>query len=292
LTPIVFITAFGSEEIKNTHPYAVGPVDFIFAPVEPDALRSKVSAFAQLFIKAASLATQAANVQAVADQLRRLTGAAPIGIFQIDAEHKYVYTNQRWSEITGVSAEEAAGRRWDTIVGLEQLAEVRAALAEGITEQGEFCHRFEIPRVGATSQVVVVDSVIIPDTHGGIAGSVGTLADVTAEVRAEEAMSRARDEATESSRLKSECLANMSREIRTPMNGVIGMTDLLLETDLDARQRNYAQTVHNSSEALLTIINDILDVSKIEAGKLEIEDIEFSLPTVIDEAVDLLAGSA
>ena len=70
LTPIVFITAFGSDEIQNTHRYAEGPVDFIFAPVEPDALRSKVSAFARLFMKAASLTTQAADVQAVADQIK------------------------------------------------------------------------------------------------------------------------------------------------------------------------------------------------------------------------------
>ena len=120
----------------------------------------------------------------------------------------------------------------------------------------------------------------------------GTLADVTAEAGAEAAMSDARDEADEASRLKSEFLANMSHEIRTPMNGVIGMTDLLLETDLDARQRDYAQTVRNSGEALLTIINDILDFSKIEAGKLEVEHIDFDLRTVVDESCDLLAGSA
>ncbi|MDP9239705.1 MAG: response regulator, partial [Actinomycetota bacterium] len=118
------------------------------------------------------------------------------------------------------------------------------------------------------------------------------LADVTVEAGAEAAMLNARDEATEGSRLKSDFLANMSHEIRTPMNGVIGMTELLLETDLDARQRDYAETVRTSGVGLLTIINDILDFSKVEAGKLEIEEIPFDLRTVIGDVVELLAGSA
>ncbi|MDP1804529.1 MAG: response regulator, partial [Acidimicrobiales bacterium] len=126
----------------------------------------------------------------------------------------------------------------------------------------------------------------------GIAGWVGTLADVTAEAGAEAAMAAARDEATEASRLKSDFLANMSHEIRTPMNAIIGMTDLLLETALDTGQRDYAQTVRNSSEALLAILNDILDFSRIEAGRLLIEDIEFSLHNTVGDVVDLLAGPA
>ena len=121
-------------------------------------------------------------MQAVAD-LKRLTDATPTGIFQTDAEHRYVYTNPRWSEITGVSAEEAAGRSWDTIVGLEQLAEVGAELADRTMDQRELCRRIEIPRIGLHPQVVNLDSVVIPDSHGEIAGWVGTLSDVTVEVR-------------------------------------------------------------------------------------------------------------
>jgi two-component system sensor histidine kinase/response regulator len=133
---------------------------------------------------------------------------------------------------------------------------------------------------------------IILDEKGHPSRLLGVSWDVSEEVNASELLRQQTEAAHAASRAKSHFLANVSHEIRTPMNGIIGMTGLLLDTELDRTQRDYAETIRSSADSLLTVINDILDFSKIEAGKLELESIEMDLRANVEDVGTAMAFQA
>ncbi len=135
-----------------------------------------------------------------------------------------------------------------------------------------------------------VQPVLNDDGH--VENFIAIETDISARVETEQQLRRAKSEADANSRAKSEFLASMSHEIRTPMNGVIGMTSLLLETDLSPEQRDYVSTIRTSGDSLLSIINEILDFSKIESGKMELESQPFEIAQCVEEAIDIFTAQA
>jgi len=210
-----------------------------------------------------------------------------------DREGRFLFANQPLLNLWGITLEEAVGKNFFDLGYPDDLAEQLQRQVQEVFEmkKGVTGETFYTNPAGLNACYEYIFSPVFGG-DGTVEFVVGFTRDVTERKRAAEAWRTAKDAAEAANQAKSEFLANMSHEIRTPINGVIGMTELVLDTDLTFEQRDYLTTAKVSAESLLTIINDILDFSKIEAGRLELVPVSFHLQESIEETMRAMAFPA
>lgn len=208
-------------------------------------------------------------------------------VAKTDKKGKIVFVNERFCAVSGYEKSELIGRDHRIVNSGHHSKEFFKGMWKSI-ESGE-TWRGLIRNRKKSGDLYWVDTSITPiyDENGEIKEYLAARHDVTDEVVQKEELLRVAERALEASKAKSEFLANMSHEIRTPMNGVIGITDLLLKTNLDEKQARLASTIKVSGETLMAIVNDILDFSKIEAGKIPLENLPFSVRDLVESKMQL-----
>ena len=248
------------------------------------------------------------ELQKATDRLTLAALAGGVGIWDYDPASDELTWDDQMFKLYGVIQDQfsRAYDAWQAGLHPEDRSRTDAEMQLALQGEKEFDTEFRVVWPDGTVHHIRAMAIVQRDPSGRALHMVGTHWDITAQKQAEkelreanaklaDAMRRAIDlavEADAANRAKSQFLANMSHEIRTPMNGVIGMTGLLLDTTLDEEQRRYAETVRTSGESLLALLNDILDFSRIEAGKMDLETLDFDLRGLLDDLTALLATRA
>ncbi|MBR9982330.1 MAG: PAS domain-containing protein, partial [Desulfatitalea sp.] len=249
------------------------------------------------------------------ERLALATGGTGIGIWDYQPDGDHLSWDEHMFELFGV-APDAFGHRfvdWSRCLLPEDLPGAMEDLRAALAGEKELNIEFRVQLPDGAVRHLAGAATVVRDADGRPNRVIGVNFDITERKRAEAALQQAKEEAEALNRhlarqtayanemaaqakmaneAKSQFLANMSHEIRTPMNGVIGMTGLLLDTDLNTEQRHYTETIQSSAAALMRLINDILDFSKIEAGKMDLEVLDFDLRALLDDFAAMMAPRA
>ena len=233
----------------------------------------------ELLARVARLEAENAVLRTTGTLLRAVADHAPVVIYVKDRDGRFLLSNQKHAELLGLSPAEVLGKRERDILPAEVAADIDSVAETMFTSGEPQSSVFDIELSGQKRSFLELMFPILDD--GGRVIALGAISnDITDRLEREHALA--------ASKAKSEFLAMMSHEIRTPMNAILGMTSLLADGPLSARHRELVETVHASSQSLLTILNDILDFSKIEAGKLDVHEAPVDVRGCLRQVVSLM----
>ncbi len=293
--PVIFVSAIYREDFHVVKGLESGAVDFITKPINPEILKGKIRVFLDLYEQKHQLESafrEKSRIQESLEQsnflLNTLLQSIPDIVYYKSSSGTYIGCNKTFEALFGLKEAEILGKTDREIFSPEltdELEKIENQLNISlVTIEKELWVSLKDDRK------ILLDYRVNPilNQAGQLTGMIGIARDTTERHNDKLELQQAKDDAESANLAKSMFLANMSHEIRTPMNGIIGMTDILMQTDLSPEQIEFLQIIRLSGDNLLTIINDILDFSKIEAGKITLEKINFNLVETIDDTIRLM----
>lgn len=291
--PIIFLTAQTGAYDHIFRGYQAGAVDYMLKPLSPEILMAKVAVFVDLYKKNKELLLQEATLKIKMNQLAEAQALAHIGSWEWDVLNNNIEWSDELYRIFGLKPREftASYENYLAYIHPDDVDRVNGIIQQAYSDHNPFTFIHRLVRPDGTVRILNCKGKVIADENGQTIRMSGTAQDITEQRLAEEQAMRLIQEknnaeraalvAEDTAKSKQQFLANMSHEIRTPMNAIIGFTKVILKTDLTDKQREYLNAIKASGDSLIVLINDILDLAKVDAGKMTFEKTPFNLPASI-----------
>ncbi|KAA5534558.1 PAS domain S-box protein [Taibaiella lutea] len=226
------------------------------------------------------------------EKYRNIIANMNLGLVEVNPQEEIIYANNSFCKMSGYSQEELIGKNATRLLLSETTTQLVADIIKRRKEGQADANELRVKNKKGELKWWLISGAPSFDEEGKFKGSIGIHLDITAHKELEEQLRKAKADAEFSAKAKEIFLANMSHEIRTPMNGIMGISGLLLKTQLDKQQKLYLDTIRNAANNLLIILNDVLDFSKIESGNVKLEYIAFDLKTLLGNAAQIVKYKA
>ena len=233
-----------------------------------------------------------ADADEIEDRFRIMADHAPVMIWIADLDKLCTFFNKVWLDFTGRTLEQEYGNGWAELVHPDDFDRCLAVHVASFDARQAFTMEYRLRRFDGEYRWLIDNGIPHYNAQGVFLGYLGSCIDISDRKHAEQLLEKGRQEAEQASQIKSQFLAMMSHEIRTPLNAILGILELFTQTTLDHKQQEYLTVATQASNNLLAIVNDILDLTKVESGMLEMEYINFDVIELTQFCVRLMMGSA